>query len=209
MIQAAIDTVFVKVRYTSTRPITDVARLVAMQHNTSIDLSDLITITGEVVSIPKKVSNKREYKGFSTKHIEVGDTAIFSYLVVGNIKQVEEDFIHKNEVFYNGEKYFSTNITDIFAVIKGEEIVMLNGYVMLTDFTPSRLILPQHMRRLKQATKSKVISIGYPKNNSTSIKVKQGDNVFFNPFLAQRYKINDKPFVILQQDKILGKEVEK
>lgn len=207
MIQAAINNCYLEVKHTATRTKGDIVLLASMQHDSSINLMDFITITGNIVSIPKKIVPERGITGFSTKNIQVGDKAIFSYLVVGDLKIENNEHKHTNLVWYKGKQLFTASIDKIFAVIHNGEIIMINGYVMITEFETSKIILPHYMSKIKIAAKAQVLNIGNPKENEKQIDAKQGDTVYFNPNLAQKYNINEKKFCILQQSQILGKEV--
>jgi len=39
------------------------------------------------------------------------------------------------------------------------------------------------------------------------IDAKQGDWAYFNPMIATKYQINNKPFVIVQQSQLLGVDI--
>lgn len=207
MLTAAINDVFVHVKHTSQRSKSEIAIAASMAHDTTINLMDYITITGEVVSIPKKIETSEYDNGYSTKDIQIGDTAIFSYYVVGDLAIKDNEHHHKNLVFYQGKQLFKASIENIFGVIRNGEIIMLNGYVMVDDFTTSKLILPSYLKSIISASKSKLLYIGNPKENEIKITAKQYDTVYFNPHLVQRYNIYDKKFCILRQDQILGVEL--
>jgi co-chaperonin GroES (HSP10) len=68
--------------------------------------------------------------------------------------------------------------------------------------------LPASLKKQKNATLSKILYIGANRTHLRRIEAQQGDDVFFNAKRAQRYQINDKKFVILQQEKILGRVTE-
>lgn len=209
MLQAPLNNLLVKVDTKYIGNITDIMRLSAIQDNSSIDPSDLVNIYGEVVSVPLKIQDKREYNGFSTDNIQVGDIAIFSYLVISELVTIQDkdDAEFKNRVWYKGEEYFAVNIKNLFGVIRNGEIIMLNGYVMTTQYEESKIIVPTHLRRIKQAAKCEVMHSGYSKTNETPIGIESGDTVYYNPFIAQKYQIKGKKFCIVTQNKILAKKV--
>lgn len=204
MIQSAFNNCYIKVKYTSQKSKTEIAIAASMEHDSSVNLMDYITITGEVVSIPKKIETSEHDNGYSTKDIRVGDTAIFSYYVVGDLVIKNGEHQHKNLVYFKGQQLFRASIDNIFGVIRDGEIIMINGYVMIEDFTPSKLILPSYLKSLITASKSTLLYIGNPKENETPITAKQNDTVYFNPYIVQRYNIGDKKFCIIRQDQILG-----
>jgi len=181
---------------------------IAAANNLPANPADCVSITGEVVAIPKKITQDHWHTGFTTDDIKVGDTAIFSHQVINDLDDTYKDIpVYKNRIEIKAEEYFLADIPHIFGVIRNGEIIMVNGWVMLTTFTESKIVLPQSMKRLRHATKAEIMHIGKPRTNMTPINAKQGDTVYFNPFIAQKYEINDKPFTILPQEKILGKDV--
>lgn len=187
--------------------ITDLMRRSAIQNGATVDPADIVNITGEIISIPMSISQTPDYNGFSTKDIQIGDIGIFSYKVIYDlyIKEEHQDPVYRNLVKYNGKEYFSCDIRNLFGVIRGEEIIMVNGFVMLTEFEPNRIILPATLKNQKNAVSSQVMHIGESKTNTKKINVKNGDTVFYNGQKVQHYQINDKKFIIVQQDRIFGK----
>jgi len=209
MIQSPINNVIVKVKTKYIGNISKILQLSAIQNGSSVDSVDLVNIMGEIVSLPRTISDKIGYKGFSTKDMQVGDTAIFSYNVIHDFVIPEEnaDPIYRNRFMYRGEEYFMADITKIFGVIRDNEIIMVNGYVMASQFTETNIILPSSLKKIKKAAETDVMHINFPKSDEKNIDISQGDKVYFNSMTAQKYQINQKPFSIIQQNKIFGKEV--
>lgn len=207
MIQSPANKVIVLPVARYSKNITDIMKRSAIQNGASVDPADVVNIVGEVISVPKYISPTNDYKGFSIKDIKVGDTAIFSYKVIYDIiiKQEGEEPIYRNSIVYEGKEYFACDIRNLFGVIREGEIIMVNGFVMLEDFEESKIILPASLSKQKNAASSKILYIGSNRTNLSRITAQEGDTVFFNSKQAQRYQINDKKFVILQQDRILGK----
>lgn len=207
MLQAPTTNVLVSVKTKYTSHISKIMKLAAIQNLSSVDPADVVNIVGTVESIPKELPKTKDFEGFSTKDLEVGDTVIFSYRVICEMLATETDEPkYKNRIYYGDKEYFAADIRKIFGIIRGEEIIMINGYVMATEFFESKIVLPQHMRRIKQAARSQVMHIGLPKENAKPIDVYAGDYVYFNPFVAQKYTIGEKKFIILSQQHILGKD---
>lgn len=207
MIKSPENNVMVKVKTKYIGNISKVLQLSAIQNGSSVDSVDLVNIMGEVVSLPHTISNKIGYKGFSTKEIQVGDIAIFSYSIIHDfvIPYENADPIYRNRIFYKGNEYFMADITKIFGVIRDGEIKMINGYVMTGTFQESTLIIPASLKKIKKAAETEVMNIGGSKTTETLIDVTQGDKVYFNSTTAQKYQINNKPFSIVSQNKIFGK----
>jgi co-chaperonin GroES (HSP10) len=209
MIQSPVNNVIVKVKTKYIGNISKILQLSAIQNGSSVDSVDLVNIMGEIVSLPRTVSDYIGYKGFSTKDMQVGDTAIFSYSVIHDFVIPEEDAdpIYRNRFMYKGEEYFLADVTKVFGVIRDGEIIMVNGYVMASEFSESSFVLPASLKKIKKAAETNVMHIGYPKTEDSNIDIDNGDKIYFNSITAQKYQINQKPFSIIQQNKIFGKEV--
>jgi co-chaperonin GroES (HSP10) len=209
MIQAPFNKVIVNPKTKYIRHISDLMKRSSIQNGASVDPSDYVNIMGEIISVPSRISDNPSYAGFSLDNIQPGDVGIFSYKVIYDfvIKEGQQEPIYRNMIKVDGNEYFSCDIRNLFAVIRGEEIHMLNGYVMLTDFIKDMIILPSTVKNRKKTKSSAIMHIGNPKTNKQGINANQGDIVFYNPDKAQKYEINNKKFIILQQDKILGKEI--
>ncbi len=209
-LEAPTNNIIVKVKTKYIGNISNIMKLSSIQDGASIDSVDLVNIMGEVVGLPRKIQTEKVgYKGFSSENIQVGDTAIFSYNIIHDFKMLEPDAepVYRNRFFYKGEEYFVADITKVFGVIRGEDIIMINGFVMIGEFSESSLIIPQSLKRIKKASETQVMHIGFPKTTHKSIDVKMEDTVLFPGNSAQKYQVNGKKFSILQQNKIFGKSI--
>jgi co-chaperonin GroES (HSP10) len=208
--QPPVNKLLVSVRQKFRRGITNVVRAANLTESNQINPLDWVSIQGEVVSLPKQITNeKREYEGYSLRDIEPGDILIFSYDVIGNYLPPDgtDQIVHRNEVFYRGKSYFVCDITRAFARIRGGEILMLNGYVMIAPPEEPKILLPAYMKRERSAACSEVLQIGNTKYNEEPTGAKQGDIVYYNPNRIQRYQIGEKKFAIISQEHILGRSV--
>lgn len=197
----------VKTKYISN--ISDIMKVSAIEHGSSVDSVDLVNIIGEVVGLPRTIQKEKiNYKGFSLEDIQVGDTAIFSYNIIHDFKTQEDgEQVYRNRFVYRSEEYFVADITKIFGIIREDDILMVNGYVMLGEFKESSIIVPQSLKRLKKASETFVMHIGFPKTTEKPLDIKSEDQVYFQGNSAQKYQINGKKFSILQQNKIFGKKI--
>lgn len=91
MLQSTQNNVIVEVAHKYIAHISNLMRIASIQQGASVDPSQFVNIMGTVHSIPKSISDKREDKGFTTDNIQVGDTAIFSYLVIYDLIMDEPD----------------------------------------------------------------------------------------------------------------------
>lgn len=211
MIQSPLNNVLVTIDAKYIENFSNMLRQASLNHGSQINPADYVNIIGTIVSIPQEISNKKEYKGFTTNDIKIGDKAIFRYDVVFDFTEQEDGSAKfKNCFWYKGQEYWAVDILKLFAVIRDGKIIMLNGYCMLEDIaTPPMILLPQHMKRFANAAKATLTNIGNPMCHVKRIDAQEGDIVFFNPNLIQVYKIRGKEFGILPQHHILGREIQK
>ena len=209
-LETPANSIIVKVKTKYIGNISNILKISAIEHGSSVDSVELVNIMGEVVGLPRMIQTEKVgYKGFSVEGIEIGDTAIFSYNIIHDFKTQEDgEQVYRNRFFYNGEEYFVADITKVFGVIKGEDILMVNSFVMLGEFKESNLIIPASLKKLKKASETLLMHIGLPKAHENKIDVKSEDIVYFNGMTAQKYQINGKKFTILPQNKIFGKKIE-
>lgn len=201
--------VIVTVKHKYIGNISDLLKRASIQNNSSVDPTDVVNIVGEVVSVPKMTIDRFGLHGFSTSDIQVGDLAIFSHQVIYSFheQEVGKDPVYKNMIWHEGKEYFAADISLIYGVIRGEEIIMINGYVMLRPFQGSKIILAAGSKIAKGTVKCQIMHIGGALSNETAVDAKQGDWAYFNPMIATKYQINNKPFVIIQQSQLLGVDI--
>lgn len=207
MIISPFDNVIVSVKSKYTKDFSSLTKRFALEQGTSVHLEDLVNICGAVVSLPKQISQEKQDRGFSMDNIQVGDELIFSFNVIYDFfqKEVEGELLYKNKIHYKGKDYWLADITKIFAVIRGEEIIMLNGYVMAMPFSEDLIITQQETKTARKSKFSRLIHIGEPKLGQDKIDVKPDDQIYFNPKKVTKYEINRKPFIILTQQQVFGK----
>lgn len=206
MIQSAENCVILKLETKYIKNFSDIAKRAAIADGASVHLEDLCQIVGEVISIPKSISNDKWHEGFTTKDIQVGDTAIFSFNIVYDWYQNTHmgDPLYKNLISIQGKEFWMADITKIYAVIRNGEIIMVNGYVMARPFEKDLIFTTAKSKKLKGVKSSQIMHIGNPREGKTPIQAKMGDNIYYSPNLPIPYQINDKPFIILQQHQVLG-----
>jgi co-chaperonin GroES (HSP10) len=207
-IQSPLNNIIVNIDTKYIGGISDILRQSQLTPESQLNPADLVNIMSTVVSVPRGTSERQDYKGFSINNIKPGDTAIFRYDVVFSfVKQdVSEEPIYKNEFWYKGKSYWRVDIQKLFAVIRDNKIIMMNGYCMLENMSKaSNIILPASMKRLKAAGTAVITHID---NNLTHLPIIDAiplDTVFYNPLIVQNYKINGKEFGIIKQKDIYGK----
>lgn len=207
MITAPFNNIIVTIKSRWVKHVSDIAKISSIEQGSSVELADLVSIVGEVVSVPRITLKKlRQFEGFTLDNIIAGDVAIFSHDVVSNFKQIrpDEEPIHTNEFWHNGQTYWTVRIDNLYGVIRDEKIIMLNGFVMVTIPEESRIILSNTQRKKKSAAQSEIINIGQGKQGLPPMKAQVGDTVFYSPNVLRKYQIGDKKFGILTQKQILG-----
>lgn len=208
MIQSAANDVIVKIPTKYINNFSSIMKTAAIENNSSVHLEDLVNIKGKVVSLPRVITQDRTHESFTTNDIRVGDTAIFSFLVVYEFYQKEHmgEPLYKNLITYKGEEYWKVDITRVYAVIRDEKIIMVNGYVMAKPFPEDKIVLQAGSKKTRGSKSSELMHIGYPRLGAKCIEAKDGDTIYYNPMKAAKYQINDKPFIILQQHQVLGRQ---
>lgn len=208
MLIAPINNVLVKIKTKYHKNISNIMLLADFNPANQLNPADLVNIVGEIVSLPLAISDRRDYKGFTTKDMQVGDTAIFRYDVIYDFVQNDKEFRYKNCIWYKGEEYWQVDIQKVFGVIRNGKIIMVNGYCMVEDTPPpSNLILPQEGRQYTNAAIATLTHIGKNLDHLNPIEAYPGDKVFFNHHFLQKYEMNKKPFGIITQKRIYGKKV--
>jgi hypothetical protein len=172
MIQAPTNKVIVHPKTRYIRHITDLMKRSSIQNGASVDPADVVNIVGEIVSIPKQITKDKQYEGYSTEDLRVGDIAIFSFKVIYDliIKQENGEPIYRNLVNYNGKEYFSCDIRNLFGVIRDGEIIMVNGYVMLEEFEQDKIILSQTIKKQRGQSLRTSCTLGTTGNTSPTYK---------------------------------------
>lgn len=210
MFQSPMNNVIVTVKTKYIENFLNVLKGAAINHGSMLNQADYVNIIGTVVSVPKAISQKRDYVGYSASDIRVGDTVIFSHAVIYDFLQLEPEAepIYKNMIWYRGKEYFAADIQHIYAVVRDEQIRMQNGYLMLEDMQkPPLIILSKSTRRLISSAQATLKCIGRPLTTEHNIDVVPGDTVFYNPAKLRIYQVKGKTFGILRQRDVLGREV--
>lgn len=179
-----------------------------LHQGTQVNPADYVNIVGEVVAVPRSVNKRMDFEGFSPKDIQVGDQAIFSYSVIYNLEELPDGkFKYLNQLNYKKDELFRADITQIFAVIRDGEIIMVNGYVMLTDISePSKLVLVTTKKVNPTAVSATIAVIGNPLTNKKPIDVNVGERVLLDHRKIQQYQIKEQKFGIVQQRHIYAVE---
>lgn len=208
MLKAPINKVVLKFKTKYIKYISDTMRRASIQQNASVDPVDLVNIVGEVVGLPAHITTDiHEYEGYSAKDIKIGDTAIVSYQVIYSFHQTEpdEEPKYKNQVMIGAEEYFMCGIKNVYAVIRNDEVIMVNGNCMIEDIVPPSLLkLPQYLTKKLNVSSGVLTGINNNLEHLPKINADKGNTVYFNFNKLQQYEINEKKFGIIKQSEILG-----
>lgn len=201
-IESGSTNIIVEIKGTMIEDVYNMIRRANLNPGSQININDYVNITGKVVAVPRSISKRFDYKGFSAAELRVGDSLIFSYLVVSDILEKEGgDYVHKNSVVIRGKEYWLCDIRNAFAYIRNGEMTMLNNYVMITQPSPpTRLILPSHDKKVsKFAVQAEVMA-----TNRRS-EFYEGDKVLVDYNKLQHYKLNEISFSILDGRYVYGR----
>lgn len=210
MIKCPLDKVVIQVETKYHKNFSNMIKRANMNPGSQINPADFVQVVGKVIAIPDMITNRVDYKGFTTNDIYPGDIAIFRYDVIYDFIENEngDDPIYKNMVWVKGKEYFLADIQKIFGVIRAGEIIMVNGYCMVEKFSETpNIILPQHLKNIIRAASATLTNIGKPLSHLKCIEAKPGDTVYYNPNILQKYEINGKRFGVLTQKQVLGRKV--
>lgn len=171
-------------------------------------------LKARVISVPPGVISRNDYKGYSIC-VEPGDEILIRYDVVFAYSDQPERGtpVYKNLLFiYNEqikvfEELWLCDILQVFAIIKGNEYHMINGFVMLNpitekraDFT-SRIIRPDSYNNVVMKNKAIVRAA-----DNKRLPISVGDTVYINPGTVMQYQLNLEKFYIIKEQYVLGKE---
>lgn len=210
MFQSPLNNIVVQVDHKYHKNFSNMLKMSTLNPGSELNPAEFVNIYGKVISVPKAISVKKDYEGFTTSDIYPDDIAIFRYDVIYEFVsgQNSDQPVFKNLIWFKGKEYFMADIQKVFGVIRAGEIIMINGYCMLENMSnPSALILPQHLKNVIQASSATLTHIGKNKTHLKTIKAEPGDVVYYNPGVIQTYEINGKKFGILSQKHILGRKI--
>lgn len=209
MIISPFNNVLVAIDQKFIAEVTNAIRMANLNNGSQINPADFVQIIGTIVSVPKMISERHDYKGFSVKDLKVGDKAIFSYTVIFSFIEGEDgNATYKNVFWYKGKDYWKVDIQSLYAVIRDGNIIMVNGYCMVQDWSaPSAIILPNSEKKKLRASTAVLTQINNNLQGQQRIEAQAGDIVHYNPSKLIEYSINGKKFGILRQKDILAIEV--
>ncbi len=209
MLQPPFNNVIVKVKTKYVRHISKIMLMSSQQKESRLNPADCVNIIGEVAGLPKEISDGKQYEGFSTKDIKVGDACIFSHLVIFqfNERGENQEPQYKNMFTYRGEEYFICNIQQLYAVIREDKVIMVNGFAMLYDFPDPKIVLSASTKKLINILNTELMHIGNPKEGQPDLlELIPSDNILIMPTKTIKYQVGDKPFRIINQSHILARE---
>lgn len=209
-IKCAENCIVLKINNPMTKSVSDILKLSSIQNGATVDPLDYVQMVGEVVSVPDIITNRFGLENYSCKNIKRGDIAIFRHDVIWDFVQKTHKgkLEFRNAVFFEDREYWMCDIHKIFGIIRDEKIIMLNGYVMIQDFSEPKIYLHPAFKRTRKIKSSRIMNTGYPMNDKKSLKASINDNVIFDPSKTSQYRIGDKKFRIIKQEHIYGKYVE-
>lgn len=207
MLQSPYNNLLLSIKDVFVKQYGAVAKTSALYSQASdINPADMVNIVGQIEALPRAITTEAlfgGYKGYSTKDMQVGDTAIYRYDVIFDFDNQSGRF--KNMFWYKGAEYWSCDVQKCFAVIRRGEIIMVNGYCMVEDCkNPVNIILPHNMKNIDGIGTATLTQIGNNLTHLPNIEAEPGDTVFYDPRKLQKYEIGKKKFGILRQSQVYG-----
>lgn len=160
--------------------------------DTSWEVEKHAPTIGEVVKVPNRLifdlrSTRRTTEFDVDMELKVGDMAIYHYLI-------PENCIKRGEyVQVADEIYFIVNYDQIFCAKRGDEVVMVNGFILVEPvvedaFTSSVIITPDSLKDKNSPIEGIVRYIGAPVRNylyeldikENADEPKVGDRIMFS-----------------------------
>lgn len=160
-----------------------------------------VTIQGEVVATPERISDQYfEVRGIDPV-VKEGDIVFFNYLIVNPI----------NEVHVGDECYYKVDYPAIFAYKRDGEVNMVGSWVFVEPYVEKSdekvglLYLPEMMQSKKHDDMGIVFKIGSPLRHEPDLGLKEGDVIAFIKSAAATYDIEDREVYVMKQDCIRAK----
>lgn len=128
----------------------------------------------------------------------------------------DDDAVYANLMWINPEHQFWL-VDYIFAIAfkRDGELRMIGGNILLEPleedrgeyFGGSKIIVPEHLRKVTREGVAKVVSIGAPLKNQKPIDLKAGDTVRFDKRFAEKYKFFGKDYLLIKNRRALAKVI--
>lgn len=184
---------------------------IVLYKDTTFHPEEAAMLIAKVISVPKAIQKRYDYNGMQCV-IKPGDTILMRYDVVFcYVDQPERDTpIYKNVLLYNGVEYWKVDIQKVFAIQRGTEWEMINGYVLCEPYNEAVsfgkfLLVPEMYQTAQRNNTMKVRHIDQPLTNAAALPISPGDLIHVVADVAQLYEIEGNPFYIIKQSHILAK----
>lgn len=168
---------------------------VRLYRDTTFNPEQYAQTNGTVMALPRYSKQDLDVK--------IGDQVFFSFMVVMDWEQRERDTpVHRNLIFYNQEKHWRVDASQIYFRVRNDEIEMMNGYLLMNILeepaASSKLIVPEYLKKQKMTGRAQVIKSGNP-------AVSTNDIVYFDHRFVETYELWGKEYFILKSERILAK----
>jgi len=207
-IESAVNHLIVEIQEPYQKNFYNAIRMSNLDPGTSVNPADYATITGKVISVPRVLCNRRDYRGVDVSDIKVGDVALFSYTVVHAFNETQTgESSFTNEFRVGNRYYWRVDAPQVFGYIRDGEVHMLNGYVMISEVVPPHILhLPTIRKREVFASPATVLAIGKNVVGKKEIDVKPDDKIGIDFRKVANYAIGENKFAIVRQKDILYKQ---
>jgi len=160
-----------------------------------------VTMKGEVVAIPEKLTDQYfEMKGI-VPEVEVGDIAYFNYLVVDTV----------NEVKVGDQVFYKVDYPSIFAYMRNGELNMVGSWVFVRPYIEQKeekvgsLYLPEMLKSEERKDMGIIYKIGKPLTHEHDLGLKSGDKILFKRIAAFEIDVEGEKYYCMKQSRIMAK----
>jgi glycosyltransferase involved in cell wall biosynthesis len=119
---------------------------------------------------------------------------------------------HRNQLWLGEEEYWKVDYHQAYMVRRGNEFVMIGGYVLLeykkverNEYTGNLELWGDGRKDIKPELRTKVIAIGTPLKGRPVLSCKAGDTVIVDQRTVQEYNFWGNDYLLARQDQILAK----
>lgn len=131
--------------------------------------------------------------------VQKGDQIYFSYQVVEDKEQRDRDTdVHKNLIFYNGQKSWMVNTDLVYFRVRNDQIGMLNKYALvdlMEEEQTSSLIIPDYLKKVKLLGQARIIA---------SANIRADKVILFDKRFIETYELFGREYYILHEERILA-----
>jgi hypothetical protein len=187
---------------------------VTLYKDTSFHPEESVMLKAKVVSVPRAIQQRYDYRGFDTDIPYVGATILMRYDVIFRYKEQPDRStpIYKNLVFYGGQEYWRVDIQQALGIFIGGKLYGLNHYIICEPVgaETNNLIIPAKRITMDHFTDHAALkdkpTIGRYRaiTDQPNYGIEAGEEFEVTPGIAQNYEIDTFKFSVINCQRILA-----